>query len=287
MELTRIGSNNWGAFSPIVYDAYTQNAREVLRIGGIEDGEVCASLSLSYFTQENIAFVDSVYVVPRFRGRGFGHQIVEEACRLAASNAATLEAEFIGDSEDSGEISSFFNSCGFATIPGEPIYDYDVKKLLSNRQYSQYCKHRLSGVRVLRFSDMTGSQKNYVFNLLAKNGERNTETNTAGFSPELSVAVYRQDDMRKPRACLIAIENQGQVTIAQLYGSGRNNPKFILASIFGFTENIKQAGGAASYANITMLATHPGVKKVFELLFGKRLKPTESGLVHAVKFLGV
>ena len=283
MELTRIGSNNWGVFSSVIYDAYSQNAREVLRIGAIEDGKVCGALSMSFFLSEGQAFIDSLYVVPEFRKKGIGHALAEEAERLAAERANTLEAEFYGDAKD---LSAFFNSQGFACIPGEPIYDYDVNKLLANKQYAGYCSKRLSGVTSMKFSDMTSAQKNRVFELLNKNGERNTESNTAGFSQDLSVSVYRSDDMRTPRATLIATEADKKVNIAQLYGSGKNNPKFILAAIFGFTEAIK-SHDPKSYTDMGMVAAHPGVKRVFELLFGKRLKPDESELIHAIKFLGM
>ena len=147
-------------------------------------------------------------------------------------------------------------------------------------------KKKLSGVTTYNFANMTSAQRNRVFELLRENGERNSEQGTAGFSPELSLAIYRGDDMRVPRACLIATEDNKKVNIAQLYGSGKNNPKFILAAIFGFTDAIKRKGGAKAYDDLGMLAAHPGVKKVFELLFGKRMKPTESGLIHAIKFIG-
>ncbi|MCR5097593.1 MAG: GNAT family N-acetyltransferase [Lachnospiraceae bacterium] len=283
MELTRIGSNNWGSFSSVIYDAFSQNSNDVLRIGAIEDGKVCGAISLSYFLKEGQAFIDSLYVVPEFRGHGIGRALVEEAERLAGERANTLEAEFYGDSQ---ELRDFFTARGYACIDGEPIYNYDAQKLLSNKQYAGYCSNRLSGVKAYRFADMSSAQKNRVFDLLRENGERNSESNTAGFSYDLSVSVYRSDDMRLPRACLIATEDSEHVNIAQLYGSGKNNPKFILAAIFGFTEAVKRHG-AKGIADIGMVAAHPGVKKVFELLFGKRLKPTESGLVHAIKFLGM
>ncbi len=283
MELTRIGNKNWGSFSSVIYDAFSQNAPDILRIGAIEDGKVCGALSLSYFLSEGQAFVDSLYVVPEFRGKGVGKALLAEAERLAGDRANTLEAEFYGDAE---ELRGFFEKHGYACIDGEPIYDYDVKKLMSNKQYAGYCAKRLSGVKAYRFRDMSQAQKNRVFNLLRANGERNTESNTAGFSQDLSVSVFRSDDMRTPRACLIATEDNDRVNIAQLYGSGRNNPKFILAAIFGFTEAIKRHG-VDGINELAMVAAHPGVKKVFELLFGKRLKPTESGLVHAIKFLGM
>ncbi len=283
MELTRIGNNNWGSFSSVVYDAFSQNSSDVLRIGAIEDGKVCGAISLSYFLKEGQAFVDSIYVVPEFRKQGVGQALLEEAERLASERANTLEAEFYGDAED---LKEFFTKFGYACIDGEPIYDYDAKKLLTNKQYAGYCSRRLSGVKAYRFIDMTTAQKNRVFNLLRENGERNTESNTAGFSPDLSVSVYRSDDMRMPRACLIATESGTKVNIAQLYGSGKNNPKFILAAIFGFTHALRKHG-VGGIDDIGMVAAHPGVKKVFELLFGKRLKPTESGLVHAIKFLGM
>ena len=282
MEFTRIGSNNWGSFSPIVFDAYTQNTPEVLRIGGIVDGEVCGAMSISYDMAGDHAFVDSLYVVPKYRRQGLGREFLAEAERLVKPRVSMLEAEFFGGSD---ELHGVFENSGFACIPGEPIYDYDVKKLLSNKQYAKYCQSKLSGIATYTFVNMTQSQKNHVFNLLREQGERNTEANTAGFSPELSVAVYRQGDMRMPRACLIASVYEDQVTIAQLYGSGKNNPKFILATIFGFTDAIKSKGGSSSYRDLSMVAAHPGVKKVFELLFGKRLKPTESGLMHAIKLI--
>ncbi len=283
MELTRIGSNNWGSFASVIYDAYTQNAREVLRIGAIEDGKVCGAMSISFFIENDHAFVDSLYVVPEFRNKGVARALLDEAERLASEKVNTLEAEFFGDADD---LRAAFSNCGFACIDGEPIYDYDVKKLLSNKQYAGYCAHRLSGVSAIRFIDMSQAQKNRVFDLLRQNGERNTEQNTQGFSQDLSVSIYRSDDMRVPRACLIATEFESKVNIAQLYGSGKNNPKFILAAVFGFTAALKHKG-AGQYHDIGMLAAHPGVKKVFELLFGKRLKPTESGLVHAIKFIGI
>ncbi|GEM_PF-3544793 len=283
MELTRIGQKNWGSFSSVVYDAYSQNSSDVLRIGAIEGDKVCGAISLSYFLSEGQAFIDSLYVVPEYRRQGIGKALVEEAERLAGERANTIEAEFYGDSQ---ELKDFFATRGYACIDGEPIYDYDVKKLMSSKQYANYCKKRLSGVRAFRFKDMTSAQKNRVFNLLRERGERNTESNTAGFSHDLSVSVFRTDDMRLPRACLIATEGGDKVNIAQLYGSGRNNPKFILAAIFGFTEALK-IHGIKDFSDLGMVAAHPGVKKVFELLFGKKLKPTESGLVHAIKFLGM
>ena len=283
MELTRIGSQNWSSFSSVVYDAYSQNAREVLRIGAIEDGKVCGAISISYFLSEGQAFIDSLYVVPEFRNQGVGKALVDEAERLASERANTIEAEFYGDAK---ELNEFFSKIGFACIPGEPIYDYDVKKLMTNKQYAGYCSKRLSGVKAYRFTDMTQAQKNRIFNLLRENGERNTESNTAGLSQDLSISIFRSDDMRTPRACLVATESGSQVNIAQLYGSGKNNPKYILAAIFGFTEAMKRHG-TAGISDLGMVAAHPGVKNVFELLFGKRLKPTESGLVHAIKFLGM
>lgn len=282
MELTRIGSHNWNIFSSVVYDAYTQNAPEVLRIGGIEDGKVCGSVSISFFLSEDQAFIDSIYVVPEFRKRGFATEFLKEAERLVSERAHCLEAEYYGDSD---ELTSLFTKSGFACIPGEPIFDFDVKKLLSNKQYAEYCRKKLSGITAYNFASMTSAQRSRVFDLLRKNGERNTENNTEGFSPELSIAIYRGDDMRTPRACLIATECQNKVNIAQLYGSGKNNPKYIIATIFGFTDELKKKGGAKEYNTLGMLAAHPGVKKVFELLFGKRMTPTESELVHAIKYI--
>ena len=282
MEFTRIGSNNWGSFSPIIFDAYTQNAPEVLRIGGIVDGEACGAMSISYDMAGDHAFVDSLYVVPKFRRQGMGRELLAEAERLVKPRVSMLEAEFFGGAE---ELSGIFETSGFACIPGEPIYDYDVKKLLSNKQYAKYCQSRLSGIKTFNFTQLTQAQKNHIFNLLREHGERNTEANTAGFSPELSIAVYRAEDMRVPRACLIASVYKDQVTIAQLYGSGKNSPKFILATIFGFTDAVKQNGGNNSFKDLSMVAAHPGVKKVFELLFGKRLKANESGLLHAIKLI--
>ncbi len=284
MELTRIGSNNWSSFASVVFDAYQQNAREVLRIGAIEDGKVCGSLSLSFFTAREQAFVDSLYIVPEFRGQGKGAALLAEAERLAGDKVQVLESEFIGSADD---LNGFFTANGYACIDGEPIFDYDIKKLLANKQYATYCKHKLKAITTLTFSDMTTAQKNRVFELLHNNGERNSEDGMAGFSHELSIAIYRGDDMRVPRACLIATESDDLINIAQLYGSGVNNPKFILGAIFGFTEAVKKQGGSGKYKELSMVAAHPGVKKVFELLFGKRLKPTESGLKHAIKFLGM
>ena len=160
-----------------------------------------------------------------------------------------------------------------------------MKKLLSNRQYAQYCKKKLSGIATYDFTNMTQTQKNRVFELLGKNGERNTETNTEGFAPDLSIVIYRGDDMRSPKACLIASECQNKVNIAQLYGSGKNNPKYILATIFGFTDAVSKRGGAKSFNELGMIAAHPGVKKVFELLFGKRMTASESQLIHAISYI--
>ena len=282
MELTRIGNQNWNIFSSVVYDAYAQNAPEVLRIGAIEDGKVCGAISISFFTSEDQAFIDAIYVVPEFRRRGFGTALIEEAKRLASAQVHCLEAEFYGDSE---ELKNLFEKAGFACIPGEPIFDFDVKKLLSNRQYAQYCKKKLSGIATYDFTNMTQTQKNRVFELLGKNGERNTETNTEGFAPDLSIVIYRGDDMRSPKACLIASECQNKVNIAQLYGSGKNNPKYILATIFGFTDAVSKRGGAKSFNELGMIAAHPGVKKVFELLFGKRMTASESQLIHAISYI--
>ncbi len=283
MELTRIGSNNWGSFSPIVFDSYTLNAPQVLRIGAIEDGKAVGALSLSFDMQNSTAFVDSLYVMPDFRGKGYGRALLEEAERLAKNRVSTLEAEFLDD-EKSGLI-KHFETNGYACIPGEPIYDFDVKKLLTSKKYEEIMKRRLSGVRAMDFSMLTGAQKNVIFEKLHSHGERNTADNTLGFSDKLSVAIYRTDDMRSPRACLVATENEGMVTIAQLYGSGKNNPKFILAAIFGFTSALKRCGGAKTYDDIAMVAAHPGVKGLFDKLFGTRLKPTESGLMHAIKLI--
>ena len=282
MEFTRIGNQNWNIFSSVVYDAYTQNAKEVLRIGAIEDGKVCGAVSMSFFLSEDQAFIDSLYVVPEFRRKGIGMELLKEAERLATAQAHCLEAEYYADSE---ELSAIFAKAGFACIPGEPIYDFDLKKLLSNKQYAEYCKKKLSGITTYNFASMTQAQKNRIFELLHKNGERNTEDNTEGFSPELSIAIYRGDDMRTPRACLLATEYNNKVNIAQLYGSGKNHPKYIMATIFGFTDAIKNKGGAKAYGDLGMLAAHPGVKKVFELLFGKRMSPTESQLIHAIKYV--
>ena len=225
---------------------------------------------------------DANHDVPKFRRQGMGRELLAEAERLVKPRVSMLEAEFFGGAE---ELSGIFETSGFACIPGEPIYDYDVKKLLSNKQYAKYCQSRLSGIKTFNFTQLTQAQKNHIFNLLREHGERNTEANTAGFSPELSIAVYRAEDMRVPRACLIASVYKDQVTIAQLYGSGKNSPKFILATIFGFTDAVKQNGGNNSFKDLSMVAAHPGVKKVFELLFGKRLKANESGLLHAIKLI--
>ncbi|MCR4797581.1 MAG: GNAT family N-acetyltransferase [Lachnospiraceae bacterium] len=283
MELTRIGSNNWNLFSPVVYDAYAQNAPEVLRIGAIEDGEVCGSISLSYFMSEDQAFIDSLYVVPKFRKQGKGKALVEEAVRLTASRVHCLEAEFC--METAADLQGLFTGEGFACIPGEPIFDFDVKKLLTNKQYAKYCKRKLSGVVSVPYVRLSDAQRNRISDLLRANGERTTDKNVAGFSEQMSIAVYRQDDPRTPRACLLVTEYNRQVNIAQLYGSGKNNPKFLLAAILGFTEAVQMMGGAKTYDTLGMVAAHPGVKKAFELLFGKRMTPMESGLMHAIRFV--
>ena len=75
MTITRIGEKNYSAFGGILpYEKMPFEDTQVLMIGIIEDGKAAAAAAL--LLQEETAVIESVYVVPEYRRKGFGSALM-------------------------------------------------------------------------------------------------------------------------------------------------------------------------------------------------------------------
>ena len=284
MDFTVIDKDNFKIFSPIIFDAFTDDSKEVLRIGAVEDNNIIGTMSISYQTAMDTAILDSLYVLPEYRKKGKGKEMLNKAEELVKKHVNCLEAEY---PESSKGLEALFKSGEYACIDGDPIYVYDIDKLLSNKKFTSLLKQEIKSVDTFTFKDLSGAQKKRMFELFREDGERNTEAGTRGLSEDLSVAVYDDNEYRIPKACLLATTFEDSITIAQLEGSGIDNPKYITAAIFAFANAVKEKKKETDYKELGMVAAHRGVKKVFELLFDGKIEPKESGLRHAIKVLNV
>ncbi|MCR5098876.1 MAG: GNAT family N-acetyltransferase [Lachnospiraceae bacterium] len=284
MEYTRVGENNIKYFSPFIFDSYPAESKEVLRVGALSDGKLCGAFSIGFDVGFDSAILESVYVLPAFRKQGIGSDMIAFAEHLVRGEVSCMEAEY-EDEKDVPGINELFDKAGYLRLPGNPMYEYSVSEILTNKRFLEIMKKTEKGIRVLSFEEMTHGQINMAFDLLEKGGERQNENNSRRFSHKLSTAVFSEDG--KIIASLTADTNKKkkEIRIDYLVSDGGADYRYILGAIKGFAKGVVEAGGAENFEKLYFTVANPAIVEFVDKLFGEDQKEVKTETFRVIKVL--
>ena len=282
MEYTRIGESNLKYFAPFIFDAYPEGSNDVLRVGVMKDGMLCGAFSLGFDKGFDSAIIESFYVLPGFRRQGVATSMIEEAEKMAATVAGSIEAEYEADKVGMNEL---FDKAGYLRMPGHAIYEYSVERLLKNKRFQEIVKKSHKEMMILSFDDMTQGQRNMAFDMVTENGDRFRQNLSRRFSTAFSTGVFSEDG--KLIACLLAdsSKKKKEIKIDYLLSDGGTDYRYILGTICGLAKAVIEAGGPEKYETIYFAAANPGIVDFFDKLFGEDEKDTITETSRVIKVI--
>ena len=161
MTLTNIGKTNYDAFRAILpYGKSMPDSGELLLIGAIEEGSTAGAVSI--LLSEEMAVIDSLYVMPRFRRRGIGSRMVGEIFEIARK--LKLEALQVDFPEDMAMI-RFFRRNHFMVIPGSSLY-YAKLSDFSDSRFIKAGTGSIKNTNILPMGQLNGNLQNRFWNML-------------------------------------------------------------------------------------------------------------------------
>ena len=161
MTLTNIGKTNYAAFCGILpYGKSMPDSSELLLIGAIEEGSTAGAASI--LLSEEMAVIDSFYIVPRFRRRGIGSRILFEISETVQKlGIDVLQVDF---PEDAGMI-RFFRMNRFMVIPGNALY-YAPLSDFSESRFIHANAQKIQSSNIFSMAELSGNRHNRFWNML-------------------------------------------------------------------------------------------------------------------------
>ncbi|MCR5451328.1 MAG: GNAT family N-acetyltransferase [Lachnospiraceae bacterium] len=284
MEFTRIGKNNLKYFSPMVFDTGGENSNRLLRVGAMEDGKICGAFSIRLDPDMNSAIIESLYVVEEYRRQGRGTAMIREVERLVSEEVDSVEAVFHSDVDGMTEL---FRSCGYGNFHSDSFYEYDVANILSLSNISKSIMKIYQSVNTITFSNLLQRQKNAVFNLIYKHGERINEEDTMVYNPDLSVAIFDKEDKNIPRACIIGGSDDDNkiVTITYFLAEGESDPRYMLSAAVGFFKTALREGGGERFEKFRAQMTNPHIEILIKKMFSNAEPARKINIVEMIKVI--
>ncbi len=181
MQLTRIVSENYDAFDPLLGGVKINP--EQLGVGAVEDGKAVGAAVFSALNETLI--VDYIYVAGEYRKQGIGRALIENTHETLGTEK--LLATFIDYRED---LMAFFKRLGFSLAPDTDCYKLPAKEFLNSEPVKKLIKMKIS-CTVETVADMKYQDKYELQDNLRRFAAQEIFDENELFMP-LSLVTYKQ-----------------------------------------------------------------------------------------------
>ncbi len=235
MEIVRIHEENKGQFQDVLMEPGWEEDGELYYQGILEDGQAAAGSV--YTLGDGQVNLFSIYVQPRYRSRGFGKLLLEEAMKEGRkAGMLFLNTSFF---LSQNEVYRLFYNRGFVIAVDHTLYAIEARALIN----SEYVKKRLFGQEypgyAKTFDRLKKPELLAALRLLSQEGYPVSRISKPGFLQELSVCVF--DAKGKELGCIITFSEGLDLVVDYMMIRGRGRPE-LLVMLRDFISVIRKAG---------------------------------------------
>ncbi|MCR4908841.1 MAG: GNAT family N-acetyltransferase [Lachnospiraceae bacterium] len=222
MEIVKINDKNRELFEPVLMEPDYEPGSSPESLGVLEDGR--AAGAAVYIRGDGELILSSIYIVPQYRGQGFGGSLLDAVIDVGREAGAWfLNASFFLSQDD---IASFLFSRGFvitgfhglyAVQAGSLLNSEYVRKRLFEREYPGICK----SVGQLNRKELYSALK-----LFSREGYPVSRIKRKEFLPQLSFCVF--DIQGNELGGILCFSSGEDMTVDYLLIHGKGRPELLL-----------------------------------------------------------
>lgn len=248
--LTTIGKKNEAYFKGIL--PIQPIGDSVLRIGLIEEGRPIGAMELN--KADGLCDINSIYIIPDMRRKGYGSELLNAAIRLSAENEMYgLWADY---QTDEG-LSAFFQKNGFQVLDGMMMYDFPLDAFFDAPLIKKYTNNKVLG-KASSLEYLTSVQKKELRDFLARGGYDPFATQSLLCDEALSHISFDKNDRISGVLCISEAENR--LVIALLLTGSPDNTAEIITLFQSYARAARKQGKA--YDTISFYADNDKVLEI-------------------------
>ncbi len=131
--IAEIGKKNYPYFSAILPEQ--EKSEGAMRIGLIEEDKAVGAVEIK--RRDGVCEIDSIYVLPKERKKGYGKQLMQAVERLCADNSLiSVWADYGTDPE----LTAFFEKLGYVVLDGNLLYEAPLSAFCDEKRLGKYVK---------------------------------------------------------------------------------------------------------------------------------------------------
>ena len=270
MEITIIGDDNKKSFEHMTGEvAPGQGA-----LGVIVDGEAAGAGVFSL--EDNIAVIDSIYVLEPFRRKKVASFLLGDVCEtFRESGAGSILAYY----QENEELTLFLENAGFTCIQTDPVNSFLARNLLGTKQAVKFFESKIPE-GIVRVSELKKTERNKLEKMLTDAGYDGTGI-LEECDPKISYAYMKDNN---PAGVITSRMTGEDFYVTFFYSGLQKNMETFSALMISFVKLLFSE--ASDNARVYYIGQNPGITEMLDkLLPGKRAPRSEAATWSAFKSL--
>ena len=203
----------------------------------------------------------------------------EELLRRAEGEALSHKArrvvlEFAGKY---WEIAGFMERAGYKLSTGKKILSVGLAELLDSKGVQKSIKIEFPGTEYVPFNTLMLFEAEQLAELFEASKVPLTRDDIIRFDDDLSGVVFNEN--RDIEAVILSSTCADEIIIECLYGTHKQDPKYLMAALQGFARQIIDLELTDIYKKITALEINATVGPLFRRLLDRKYEMNEDGAV--------